>query len=97
MTKQDQYIAALIAYGFVRSDLQPRLGGTRPYSRKYVRMHKGTQVFWIGKAGPVRQGATVTASHAMSDSWKAKLIEGKLVAHGTRRIPPNTVAVTEEA
>lgn len=79
MNLQDQYIKALVAYGYVRSDNQPRLHNSKPYSRKYVRMHKpGRYIFWVGRAGAVRKGVTVTASMGMSDTWKAMLIAGKL-------------------
>lgn len=93
MNLQDRYIQALVAYGYLRSDNQPRLHNSKPYSRKYVRMHKmhkdnTINVFWVGRAGAVRFGPTVTGSIAMSEAWKARLVEGKLVAHGTRRIPP---------
>lgn len=85
MNLQDRYIKALVAYGWLRSDTQPRLGGPKTYSRKYVRMHKPgtTAVFWIGRAGAVRRGNTVTSSYAMSEAWKAALVEGKLKHTGT--------------
>lgn len=80
MNLQDRYIAALVAYGFLRSDNQPRLHNSKPYSRKYVRMHKPNSptVFWIGRAGAVRRGHTVSASISMSEDWKVRLLEGKL-------------------
>lgn len=76
MTLQEQYIKALVAYGYVISAEQPRLGGPKTFSKKYVRLHhpENDRVYWIGRLGAVRVGKTVTGSFAMSDAWKAKLL-----------------------
>lgn len=62
LTKREQAIDALTAQGYRRQSCN---------STKYVKLAKGSETVWVGKAGAVRVGRTIAESFSVSDRFWA--------------------------
>jgi len=59
-TKQQQALDALTAQGYRQAACN---------STKYLKLTKGSETVWLGKAGAVRVGRTVAESFSVSDRF----------------------------
>ena len=57
-TKQQQALEALETQGYRRQSCN---------STKYIKLAKGAETVWLGKAGAVRVGRTIADSFSVSD------------------------------
>ncbi len=62
-TKQQQIISQLMMEGYTHA---------HSGSNKYAKLVKADETLWVGKAGAVRCGRTISGSFSITDSFNVK-------------------------